>query len=1041
MIEFIIKRNGAREKFHEEKIERAVWNAVKSVGGNDKEKFDVLLHEILKNIKKEKKKEMSVEEIQDIIERTLIKRGHDKVAKSYILYRHQHESLRNFKNIVEDTAVIDNYLNQADWRVKENSNSRYSLSGLNHNIAQKVSSTYWLNKVFAPEVAKYHFEGDLHIHDLGSLSTYCQGWDLRDLLLTGFGGVESKIESAPPKHFRSALGQIVNFLFTTQNEFSGAQAFANFDTYLAPFIRFDGLTEKEVKQALQEFVFNMNVTTRSGGQSTFSNITLDLTPPKHMENLPVIIGGKIQNVNYKDFQPEIDLFNRILFEVYLEGDKNGKVFTFPIPTINIDKNFDWNNPNHKIIWDATAKYGIPYFGNYINSDMSPEDTVSMCCRLRLEKKTLNKRGGGLFAANPLTGSVGVVTINMPRIGYLAHSERDYFNRLDELMDASATILRQKRKFVEKWTEQGLFPFTKFYMRHIKQNTGQYWTNHFNTIGLNGMNESCENFLGKDILSKEGKAFTIKVMNHMKNRLEQYKAEDGQEYNLEATPAEGVTRRFAAQDKKKYADIIVANNENYEKYKAAPYYTNSTQVKVDSKKNLFNILDNQNDIQTIYNGGCIEKGNDILTNKGLMKIEDLVYNFKKLKNLKVLSYNKEKNVSEWDDVIDAMKIDVSKKDKIKIIGEFGLDIVTSNWHPFFVYDKKTKKIIEKRADELLKNDYILKTSTNLYKNKSSKINNDLMWLLGFYIGDGSMSTYYDNRGNNNIKKEKIRFFSTNDKTINKIINVLNNNFNSNISKSHIDKRTKNLKILPTSKENIINFFKLCGFKPGSKTYNVRVSNYIKNNFNKNNVFHFISGLLDSDGHINKKQGTGEYYTVSENLKNDLKEIFSIAGIPFSLRKRQPKKINEVLIYIFQIPSYYLTQEKNNLNLTKDKNYIKTQKSNRNTRFLPVTRVKSINKHNVKDNMFYDLTTKNNHNYLAGNDCMVFVHNTVFHIFLGEHKANGESVKNLIKKIFTNYSIPYVSITPTFSVCPLHGYISGNHKFCPKCLTAGDILPKK
>ena len=603
-IEYVIKRNNAKEKYNPEKVEKVVWAAVKSVGGKDKEKFDVLMGHIFKNLKKEGKTDLSVDTIQDIIENTLIKRGHDEVAKSFILYRNQHTIMRNFKNILEDTELIDKYLGEDNWRIKENSNMGYSLQGLNNNAVEKIMSTYWLNKVIPPEASKLHYDGDVHIHDLGSLSAYCVGMDLKDLLLNGFGGVSSKVESAPPKHFRSALGQIVNMMYTIQGEVSGAVAFSNFDTYLAPFIREDGLTKKEVKQALQEFIFNMNVPTRVGFQSPFSNITLDLTIPKHMAKLPVIIGGKIIETAYEDYQEEMDLFNDVIFEVYTQGDKTGKVFTFPIPTINIDDNFDWDNPAHKNLWFATAKYGIPYFGNYMNSDMSAEDTTSMCCRLRIDHKELNKRGGGVFSAAPLTGSISVFTINMSRVGYLATTEHEFFTRLDKLMDNGANVARLRRKNIERWTENNLYPYCKFYLRQTKAATGEYWHNHFNTIGLNGMNEACLNFLGKDILSKKGKEFAIKVLKHMRARLEEYKAEDGQEWNLEETPAEGASRRFAQKDKEKFNDIIVANEENYQKNGAVPYYTNSSHTNVNSGITIFKLLDHQNDIKPIYNGGTV-----------------------------------------------------------------------------------------------------------------------------------------------------------------------------------------------------------------------------------------------------------------------------------------------------------------------------------------------------------------------------------------------------------------------------------------------------
>lgn len=603
-IEFVIKRTGSREKFNPQKIEDAIWKAVESVGGTDKEKCKLVSEKALQKILSKYTDTVSVEQIQDTIEEMLIKGGYDRVAKAYILYRHQHNTLRNVKSIMEDTEMIDKYLDNEDWLIKENANTGYSLQGLNFNISQKVSANYWLTKVYPPELAKFHHEGDIHIHDLGGLAAYCVGWDLKQLLLQGFNGVEGKIAAGPPKHFRSALGQVVNFIFTLQNEAQGAQAFSNFDTYMAPFIRYDKLDRDQVKQALQEFLFNMNVTTRQGGQSPFSNITLDLKVPSHFKNNAVIIGGKTQDVKYGDFQSEMDLFNDVLFEIFEIGDFSGRPFTFPIPTINIDKNFDFDNPSHDRIWRITAKYGTPYFSNYINSDINPEDTTSMCCRLRIDRSKLERRGGGLFGSDALTGSVGVVTLNMPRIGYLAKDEADFFVRLDVLLETAKTSLELKRKYIEKWTEQGLYPFARVYLAHTKQALGSYWANHFSTIGLLGMNEACLNFLKVPITDPKGLEFSVKVMNRMRDTILGYKKETGHEFNLEATPGEGTTRRFANIDKKKYNDIIVANEAHVHDSHVVPYYSNSTQLPVDSKFNLFEALDHQNHLQPLYTGGTV-----------------------------------------------------------------------------------------------------------------------------------------------------------------------------------------------------------------------------------------------------------------------------------------------------------------------------------------------------------------------------------------------------------------------------------------------------
>ncbi|MGB9680749.1 MAG: ribonucleoside triphosphate reductase, partial [Minisyncoccia bacterium] len=459
--------------------------------------------------------------------------------------------------------------------------------------------------------------GDFHLHNLDILATYCCGWDLYDLLLKGFGGVFGKVQSKPAKHFRSALGQIVNYFYTLQGESAGAQAFSNFDTLLAPFIRYDNLTYQEVKQALQEFLFNCNVPTRVGFQTPFENITLDLKVPEHLKDLPVIIGGVPQKETYKDFQKEMDLLNQALTEVYVEGDATGRVFTFPIPTYNITKDFDWNNENYDGIWQMTAKYGIPYFSNFINSDMKPEDARSMCCRLRLDNRELYKRGGGLFGANPLTGSIGVVTINLPRIGYLSKTKKEFFERLARLMDLAKTSLEVKRKALEEWTEKGLYPYSKYYLSNVRKMRGSYWGNHFSTIGIIGMNEALLNFMGVDIADKKGIQFAKEILDFMRERLIKYQEETGNLYNLEATPAEGTSYRLALKDKNKYPDIITAGEKE-------PFYTNSTQLPVNYTDDLFEALKLQDELQTKYTGGTVfhaflgEAVSDPITVKKLIK---------------------------------------------------------------------------------------------------------------------------------------------------------------------------------------------------------------------------------------------------------------------------------------------------------------------------------------------------------------------------------------------------------------------------------------
>lgn len=565
----------------------------------------------------------TIEEIQDVVEKVLLSSEYKQTAKSYILYREQHNKMRDFVNN-SSVDMIDDYLKQLDWQVNENSNMGYSIQGLNNYLASGMSKNYWLNKIYPNEIKTAHENGDIHIHDLNIISVYCVGWDLKDLLTEGFKGVKGKVESAPAKHFRTALGQIVNFLYTMQGESAGAQAFSNFDTLLAPFVRYDKLNYSQVKQALQEFVFNMNVPTRVGFQTPFSNITMDLTVPGYYKDQCVIVGGEMMEETYGDFQSEMDMINKAFFEVMMQGDNSGRVFTFPIPTYNITKDFDWNNENLDGLWEMSAKYGIPYFSNFINSDMNPEDARSMCCRLRIDNRELEYRGGGLFGSNPLTGSIGVVTINLPKIAYQSKSKEEFFNILNARMELAKKSLEIKRKILEKLTDANLYPYTKFYLRDIKSRFGVYWKNHFSTIGLVGMNEACTNLLGKDIGTEDGKQFAIETMNYMRARIVEYQQETGNNYNLEATPAEGTSYRLAKLDKKNLIDIKCANDDDYYSVNAEPYYSNSTQLPVNYTDDIFELLDHQDDLQTKYTGGTVvhifagERISDISTMKNLVK---------------------------------------------------------------------------------------------------------------------------------------------------------------------------------------------------------------------------------------------------------------------------------------------------------------------------------------------------------------------------------------------------------------------------------------
>ena len=599
----IRKRDGRVVEFDSSKITAAITKAGKATGEFDERearkltlKMLTLAHQLNFETLPE------VEEIQDIVERVLLDSPYYKTAKAYIIYREQHAQIRAISTKA-NVDLVDHYIEKLDWKIKENSNMCFSLQGLNNYISSDITSEYWLNSIYPPELRNAHKNGDLHIHDLSLLSVYCVGWDLKDLLVNGFKGVEGKVESGPPKHFRSALGQVVNFFYTLQGEAAGAQAISNFDTLLAPFVRSDNLEYSDIKQALQEFVFNINIPTRVGFQTPFTNITMDLYVPSILKDSNIIIGGKEQKEKYGDFQKEMDMINRAFAETMMEGDAKGRVFTFPIPTYNITADFDWDNPNLETVWKMTGKYGIPYFSNFVNSDMSPEDARSMCCRLRLDNRELLKRGGGLFGANPLTGSIGVVTVNLPRIGYLAENEKDFFKRLKEMITLAKESLIIKRKILERFTEKDLYPYSKFYLRDVKDGTGLYWKNHFSTIGIIGMNEACLNFLGANIASKEGLNFSIKTMDYIRDLIAEMQEETGDIYNLEATPAEGTSYRLAMIDKKKFPEIICSNEYEFNEG-AEPFYTNSTQLPVNYTDDIYEMLTLQDELQTKYTGGTV-----------------------------------------------------------------------------------------------------------------------------------------------------------------------------------------------------------------------------------------------------------------------------------------------------------------------------------------------------------------------------------------------------------------------------------------------------
>ncbi|HPZ23514.1 MAG TPA: ribonucleoside triphosphate reductase [Bacilli bacterium] len=591
------KRNGEVVEFDIKKIEQAVEKAFDSV--NHETTPDVLELIALRSASdfehKVKRHLVDVETIQDSVERTLSDSGYDDVAKSYILYRKNHEQIRNMdKTMIDAKKIVDSYVNIEDWRVKENSTVTYSVGGLILSEAGAVTANYWLSQIYDDEIANAHRNADIHIHDLSMLTGYCAGWSLKQLIQEGLGGIEGKITSKPAKHLSTLCNQMVNFLGIMQNEWAGAQAFSSFDTYLAPFIKIDNLEYHQVKQCIQSFVYGVNTPSRWGTQAPFTNITLDWTVPNDLAELNCLIGGKEVDFKYKDCKKEMDMVNKAFLEIMIEGDANGRGFQYPIPTYSITKDFDWSaTENNKLLFEMTSKYGTPYFSNYINSDMEPSDVRSMCCRLRLDLRELRKKSGGFFGSGESTGSVGVVTINMPRIAYLSKNEAEFYERLDHLMDISARSLKVKRDVITKLLNNGLYPYTKRYL-------GTF-ANHFSTIGLIGMNEAGLNakWLQKDLTHKETQEFTKNVLNHMRTRLSDYQEQYGDLYNLEATPAESTTYRFAKHDKETYPDIITAGKDG-----EAPYYTNSSHLPVGYTEDLYKALDIQDELQTLYTSGTV-----------------------------------------------------------------------------------------------------------------------------------------------------------------------------------------------------------------------------------------------------------------------------------------------------------------------------------------------------------------------------------------------------------------------------------------------------
>jgi ribonucleoside-triphosphate reductase len=597
-LKYVAKRSGQVEKYSRKRILEAIDKAFKAVRGvsfaERSEQVTALVEEKLRIVMAGRHPNSipAVEEIQDLVETALIEEREVDVARAYILYRAKHEAMRDTKKLMLDIdTTMNGYLNQSDWRVKENANVNFSLGGLILHNSGTITANYWLKNIYPEEVAEAHRNADMHLHDLSMFSGYCAGWSLRELIHEGLGGVSDKITSKPAKHLSTLIQQMVNFLGVMQNEWAGAQALSSFDTYLAPFIKKDALGDEEVKQCIQSFLFGVNTPSRWGSQAPFTNITMDWVVPGDLRDKPAVVGGKECGFSYGDCQKEMNDINRVFIELMLKGDADGRGFQYPIPTYNITKDFDWDSDNARLLFEMTAKYGTPYFQNFVNSDLNPSDVRSMCCRLQLDKRELRKRGGGLFGSDELTGSVGVVTINLPRIGYLSHSRQEFYKQLDHVMDLAAKSLSIKRKVISRLLENGLFPYTRRYLKNMD--------NHFSTIGLVGMNECCRNFLGSesDITSREGRAFALEVLKHMRERLQDYQVETGDLYNLEATPAESTSYRLAKHDKQRYADIITAGESE-------PYYTNSSQLPVGYSDDIFEALDHQEELQTQYTGGTV-----------------------------------------------------------------------------------------------------------------------------------------------------------------------------------------------------------------------------------------------------------------------------------------------------------------------------------------------------------------------------------------------------------------------------------------------------
>ena len=955
------------------------------------------------------------------------------------------------KSLIDVESTVEEYLSQADWRVNANANQGYSLGGLILNVSGKVIANYWLNHIYAPEIGEAHRAGDFHIHDLDMLAGYCAGWSLRTLLTEGFNGVPGKVEAKPPKHLSSAVGQMVNFLGTLQNEWAGAVAFSSFDTYIAPFLRKDNLSYKKVKQGIQELIYNLNVPSRWGSQTPFTNLTFDWVCPEDLRQQIPYIGGEEMPFSYGDLQAEMDMINRAFIEVMTEGDAKGRIFTFPIPTYNITPDFPWDSPNTDLLFNMTARYGLPYFQGFINSDMKPNMVRSMCCRLRLDLTELLKRGNGLFGSAEQTGSLGVVTINCARLGYLYKGdEAGLYQHLDTLLELGRDSLEVKREVIQQYMDNGLFPFTKRYLGTLR--------NHFSTLGVNGINEMIRNFTHDqfDITTEWGQAFAVRLLEHIRARMVEFQEKTGHMYNLEATPAEGTTYRFAKEDKKRYADILQAGSPD------RPYYTNSSQLPVGFTDDPFEALALQDELQTKYTGGCIEKGIKVITDKGSIKIEEIVKNFKALSPIRALSYNPKTGQSEWDIITDAVTIDVAKHHKIKVTANKAIKITTTDWHPFFILDKipfnnqcpiceaplknakalsshlrreyicrkdykklQKYRVVEKRADELNTGDYILQNAQNLLPEKS-ELQAELAYLIGFFIGDDSIFEILKVREKPGNLQYRIRFFLEYDAASQKIASLLNGLFDCHIKFELDDKFNQERFMIDSSEQSIYDFLFEYQLVKDGKACTKAIPSKVKHHLSQENFYSFLAGLIDGGGYIDKRDHKLRYETVSEKLAEDIVEFGTIAGIFISKHKMRSEKIDFYQIRISASEATFLREK---LPL---KNYcIREPLPYQKERAFPAVKVLKTSKVEVQERDFYDLTTQHNHNYLAGDNSFVFVHNTVLHLYMNERISSAQACKNLVRRVLERYRLPYLTVTPTFSICPVHGYLAGEQEFCPLC----------